>query len=102
MFSTNFADWNVEKGQQGKNVLSIRLSRRVYCSFLSDNVLFTPKMKKVIKLSNCRRFHAFFPNFRRTWSFGTLKRVNKERLSCPVYLDKDKDSFSMKDVRNRH
>ena len=34
----NFVDWNVEKGQQGKNVLSSRFSWRVYCSFLSDYV----------------------------------------------------------------
>ena len=25
-----------------------------------------------------------FPNFRQTWSIGTLKRVNKERMCSPV------------------
>ena len=37
-FSTNFVDWNNGKIQQGNNVLVSRLFRRVYCSFLSDNV----------------------------------------------------------------
>ena len=32
-FLTDFVNWNVEKGQQGKNVLSSRLFRRVYCCF---------------------------------------------------------------------
>ena len=31
-------DWTVEKGQQGENVLSSGLFRRVYCSFSSENV----------------------------------------------------------------
>ena len=37
-FLTDFVDWNVEKGQQGKNVLSTRLFRTVYCSFLCENI----------------------------------------------------------------
>ena len=37
-FSTDFVDWNVEKCQHGKNVLSSRFFRKVYCSFLSGNV----------------------------------------------------------------
>ena len=35
-FLTDFVDWNVEKGQQGKNVFSTSLSWRDYCSFLDD------------------------------------------------------------------
>ena len=31
--SMNFVDWNVEKSQQGKNLLSSRLFRRVYSVF---------------------------------------------------------------------
>ena len=37
-FSIDFVDWNVERGHQGKNVLSSRLFPRVNCSFLSENV----------------------------------------------------------------
>ena len=36
--SSDFVDWNTEKNQQGKNVLSCRLFRRLYCSFLNENV----------------------------------------------------------------
>ena len=32
-FLTELMDCNVKTGQKGKNVLSIRLLRRVYCSF---------------------------------------------------------------------
>ena len=35
---TDFVNWNIEKGQQGKSVLSSMLFRRVYCNFLSENV----------------------------------------------------------------
>ena len=30
-FLTDFVDWNIKKGQQGKNVLSSKLFRRVSC-----------------------------------------------------------------------
>ena len=37
-FLTYFVDWNVEKGQQRKSVLSSRLFRKVSCSIRIGNV----------------------------------------------------------------
>ena len=41
-------------------------------------------MTKIPNNSTVQRFYAFFPNFRRTLWIGTLKRVNKEKMCCPV------------------
>ena len=37
-FLKEFVDWNNEKGQREKNLLTSRFFRRVYCSFLHENV----------------------------------------------------------------
>ena len=37
-FLKNYVDWNIEKDQQGKNLISSRRFRRVFCCFLSENV----------------------------------------------------------------
>ena len=85
-FSTDFVDW---KGQQGENVLSSTLFRRVYCT---KCLKLTPKMTKNTKFPIFEDF-MHFPNFRQTSSFGTLERVNKERKCCPVYLEKRQMQF---------
>ena len=53
---TDFVNCNVETGQQGKNGLSSRLFRIVYCCFLSKIVsnfknFVSPKMTKIQILS---------------------------------------------------
>ena len=44
----------------------------------------TPKMTRIQNFSNFQKFYAIFPNFRQTVLIGTLKRVGKERMCCPV------------------
>ena len=57
-FLTDFVDWNNEKSQQGKNVLSSRLFWCVNFSFLSENVSNYNRQKSP-KISNFQRFYAF-------------------------------------------
>ena len=47
-------------------------------------------MTKMQKLSNFQKLYAFCcPNFRRTLWIGTLKRVNKQRMLCPVSFSEE-------------
>ena len=63
--STDFVDWNVEKGQQGKTLLSSKIFRRVYCSFLNEKCLkLTLKMTKNPKVFNFQSLYAFLLKFR--------------------------------------
>ena len=42
------------------------------------------EIDKNLKKINFQRFHAFFPCFQQTLQIGTLKRVNKGRMCCPL------------------
>ena len=60
-FLTDLMDWNVEKGQQGKNVLSTRLFRRVLFSFRFEIVLnYQRKWQKPKKFLIFKVFKHFY------------------------------------------
>ena len=44
----------------------------------------TEKDKILRIFSIFQRFYAFSPNFRQTLWIGTLEKVKKERMGCPV------------------
>ena len=45
------------------------------------------------KIFQFYRFYEFFLNFRQTSSIETLKRINKEKICCPIRLEKVKMQF---------
>ena len=59
--------------------------------------MFRTKMSQIdtendknAKISNFQKLYAFcFPNFRQTLWIGTLKRVNKQKMLCPVSFSEE-------------
>ena len=84
-FSTDFVGWNVEKGKQGKHLLSSSRYEDLIAFLEIKKSQIDTEIDKNPKSFQIQRFSAIFPrNFRRTLWIGTLKRVNKERMYCPV------------------
>ena len=59
-FLMNVMDWNAKTGQQGRNVLSSRLLRRVNCSFLVKKLQIDTEIDKKPKTF---QFSKVFCNF---------------------------------------
>ena len=60
---TDSVDWNVEKGQQGKHLLSSSLYEE-FIAFLERKYFkLTPKFTKIPKVSNFKDFLQFFRRF---------------------------------------
>ena len=78
-------DWNIEKGQQGKNVLFRRfLWNSFLLFFLWQCLKLTPKMTKNPKISNFQRFYAFFDKISTVFVDSKVLRGQKETFRCPV------------------
>ena len=84
--STDVVDWIVLKGQQ----------ENVGCPLVFYEgiiAIFGMKMSQIVTENNENlKIFVFFPH---ALSIGTLKRVNKKRICCPVCLEKNKCSFSI-------
>ena len=65
----NYVDWNIEKDQQGKNLISSRRFRRVFCCFLSENV--SNQHRKWQRTQN----FSFFKDFMIFLSFVRIRGV---------------------------
>ena len=64
---TDFVDWNVEKGQKRKKMLSSRFFRRVYCSFSLVKVSQTENENdKIQKFPTFKNFMRFLLKVRQT------------------------------------
>ena len=82
--SMNFMDWNIETGQQGKNVLSRRLFVTVFCCFSSDNVSNWHRKWQKTQNSNFQSFYAFFDKISTVFVNSKVLRGQKETFRCPV------------------
>ena len=105
-FPTDFVDWNVEKGQQGKNVLSNRLFRRICCTFLSENVSNWhrkwQKSRNFLIVHGFMHFSPLFDSLRQLerWKWSTRKAcvvVLSSILKKEINAD-----LQTKTVRNWH
>ena len=102
-FSIDYVDWRVSMGQQGNNLLSSSLFRRVYSSFWTEKSLkLAPKMTKNPKFQLLRSLYIFLSNFRRTPWIGMLERVNKETVCCPVGFRRVWCNFRTEKISNWH
>ena len=72
---------------------------KVFCILKKKVFKLTPKRTNTTKFPNFQRFYAFFPNFRRTLCFGTLKKANKARISCPVVVYEKTKADQKKDKK---
>ena len=72
-------------------MLSSRLLRRVYCSFLCENVSkLHRKRQKTKNFPIFKDFMHFLLKFRQTSSIGTLKWViKKETMGCGVCISEE-------------
>ena len=87
--SIDFVEENVENSHIGNNALSSRVFRKHNCCFLNEKISSCHrKQQKNKNFSFFKDFMQFFPNGRQTSSIETFKRVNKERMCCPVCLKK--------------
>ena len=91
----DFVEENVGNSHNGNNALSSRVFRKHKCCFLNEKISSCHrKQQKSKNFPFFKDFMQFFPNCRQTSSIGTFKRVNKERMLCPVCLKKRKKQFS--------
>ena len=63
---TDFFEWNVKKGQQGKQLLSSSLLRKDNCSFLNENYLSGIQNEKKPIMFKFSVFMQFLSNYRWT------------------------------------
>ena len=54
------------------------------CNVLNENVSNVDENDENFKLFYFSKILCIFPYFRQTLSIGTSKRVNKEKMCCPV------------------
>ena len=90
--STDFVDCNVLKGQQGKSWLSSSLSsssRRDNCLVLNEKSQIDTENVKNLKVFQFPKIlFVFFQIFHRLCELERWKGSTKERICCPVCLDK--------------
>ena len=80
-FLTDFVDWNVEKGQQGKNVLSSMFSEEIHAVFFIENGLELTSIKTKIRIfSDFHIFLQYFSNYRQTSLSRFLRLLNNEKF----------------------
>ena len=71
---TDFVDWKVEKGQQGTNLLSSRLFRRVNCSSQVEKKLkLAPNLTKNPKFSTFQKFHAIIVKISTDFAYWNVR-----------------------------
>ena len=87
--SMDFIDWNIEKGQQWKIVLSSRLFRRVYFSFRFENVLNYQRKWQKHKSFKFSKFSRSFLKVSTVFLDWAVLKGQKETSRCPVVFNEE-------------
>ena len=82
-------DWNVEKGQQGKNVLSSRLFWRVYFSFRFENVLNCQRKWQKPKSFKFSKFLSIFVKVSTVFLDWNVLQCQQKTNCCPVDFNEE-------------
>ena len=88
-FLTDLMDWNVEKGQQGKNVLSSRLFWRVYFSFRFENVLNCQRKWQKPKSFKFSKFLSIFVKVSTVFLDWNVLQCQQKTNCCPVDFNEE-------------